>query len=123
MGQVNSYKDLQVWQKSMEIVIAVYSESKMFPANEQYGLVSQMRRSAISIPANIAEGYRRNSSKSYAGFLKIARGSLYELETELLIAEKLNYIQSENKLSLFTSIEEVGKMLNSLIKKIENACA
>ncbi|MEI6750505.1 MAG: four helix bundle protein [Bacteroidota bacterium] len=123
MGQVNSYKDLQVWQKSMEIVIAVYSESKMFPANEQYGLVSQMRRSAISIPANIAEGYGRNSSKSYAGFLKIARGSLYELETELLIAEKLNYIQSENKLSLFTSIEEVGKMLNSLIKKIENACA
>lgn len=123
MGQVNSYKDLQVWQKSMEIVIAVYSESKMFPANEQYGLVSQMRRSAISIPANIAEGYGRNSSKSYAGFLKITRGSLYELETELLIAEKLNYIQSENKLSLFTSIEEVGKMLNSLIKKIENACA
>lgn len=117
MGQVNSYKDLQVWQKSMEIVMAIYTETNTFPANEKYGLVSQIRRAVVSIPANIAEGYGRNSSKSYAAFLKIARGSLYELETELLIADKLNYIQLENKLIILNAIEEVGKMLNSLIKK------
>ena len=119
MGQVNSYKDLQVWQKSMEIVMAIYTETNTLPANEKYGLVSQIRRAVVSIPANIAEGYGRNSSKSYAAFLKIACGSLYELETELLIADKLNYIQPENKLTILNAIEEVGKMLNSLIKKID----
>jgi four helix bundle protein len=123
MVQINSYKDLQVWQKSMEIVLAIYTETRTFPANEQYGLISQLKRAAISIPANIAEGYGRNSSKSYAGFLKIARGSLYEMEIELLIAEKLKFIQAENKLSLFNTIEEVTKMLNSLIRKIESANA
>ena len=83
---IKSYRDLFVWQKAMELVTAVYAIPKVFPKEEQYGLTAQIRRSAVSVPSNIAEGYGRNSTLDYTRFLQIARGSLYELQTQLEIA-------------------------------------
>lgn len=89
---INSFKDLIVWQKSMELVEKVYKITESFPTKEQFGLISQMRRAAVSIPSNIAEGYGRNSTGSYIQFLSIARGSLLELETQLELSKRLNFI-------------------------------
>ncbi len=117
MSTISTYKDLIVWQKSMNLVKEIYLLAKSFPKTEEYGLSSQIKRSAISVPSNIAEGWGRNSSKSYTHFLKIARGSLFELETQLLIAKDLQFI---NDISTTNGlIIEIGKMLNSLIKTIE----
>jgi four helix bundle protein len=92
-----------------------------FPIEEIYSLTSQIKRSAVSISSNIAEGYGRNSTKSYVNFLKIARGSLYELETQLILAEKFNYISNKTLLNdVFLEIEVESKMLNSFIKKVDN---
>ena len=92
-----------------------------FPTEEIYSLTSQIKRSAVSISSNIAEGYGRNSTKSYVNFLKIARGSLYELETQLILAEKFNYISNKTLLNeVFLEIEVESKMLNSFIKKVDN---
>lgn len=93
--QVRSYKDLIVWQKAMDLVELVYHLTKLFPKDEQYGLSNQLRRAAVSIPSNIAEGQARNSTAEFRNFLSIARGSLAELETQLLIAERLNYIEQK----------------------------
>ena len=117
MSNFQSYKDLIVWQKSMNLVKLIYSEMKIMPNDEQYGLTSQIKKSSISIPSNIAEGWGRESSKSNIQFLKIAKGSLYELETQVILAIELGFI-SENKV-INTLIAEIGKMLNGLIKSIE----
>ena len=89
---IKSYKDLFIWQKSMVLVTGIYTITKTFPASEIYGLTSQLRRSAVSIPSNIAEGYGRNSTNDYKRFLQIAVGSLYELQTQVEIACNLKYI-------------------------------
>jgi four helix bundle protein len=111
--QLQSHKDLNVWKKSMEFVQNIYRITREFPQVEQYGLSAQMRRSAISIPSNIAEGAARNSVKEFKQFLYISLGSAAEIETQLEIAEGLGYIS--NGKSLQTNIIEIRKMLMGLI--------
>lgn len=115
---MNGYQDLLVWQKSMQLVKEVYALVKLLPKEETYALSDQMRRAAVSIPSNIAEGYSRNSDKELMQFLYIARGSKAELETQIKIGIMLNYFsetQAEKALNLCV---EVGKMLNSFILKL-----
>jgi len=118
---INSYKDLLIWQKGIDLAVDVYTLTSDFPDMEKFALSSQIKRSASSIPANIAEGYGRQSTKSYSQFIKISRGSLFELETHLILAERLNYI-AEKELydKIKNQIIEEGKMLNSFIKKLDD---
>ena len=120
MGKIKSYKDLLIWQKGIEITEKVYLTTNNFPENELFSLTNQIRRTSVSISSNISEGFGRNSTKSYMNFLKISRGSLYELETQLIIADRLNYI-SDNELlkSINDLLSEEGKMINSYINKLE----
>lgn len=113
----HSYKDLIVWQRSMEIVIAVYELTEQFPQEEIYGLTSQMRRSAVSIPSNIAEGRFRGTKKDYLQFLRISYGSGAELETQIEIAKRLPNLKNLDYLKVDTLLEEVMKMLNVMIRK------
>ncbi len=116
---IKSYKDLQVWNKAMDLTTMVYDALKTFPPKEEYGLSSQMRRSSVSIPSNIAEGYGRNSTLDYCRFLQIALGSAYELETQVELTHRLNYIDNETTQMLAAQLSEVGRMLNSMINKIK----
>jgi four helix bundle protein len=116
---MSSFKDLMVWNKSIDFAVEIYTVTKLFPSNEQFGLTSQLRRSTSSIALNIAEGWGRGSIKSYSHFLKIARGSLYETETCLIFCSKLGYISSEIIDNYSLVIEQIGKMINGLIKSIE----
>ena len=109
-----------VWQKSMELTNIVYKLTSTFPENERYGLTSQIRRSAVSIPSNIAEGYGRQSTKDYTRFLQIARGSLYELQTELEISKNLNFLEKYNFEKTYKVTREIEAMLQSLITKLKN---
>ena len=113
---MNSHKDLKVWQKSMELVVDVYKSTRLFPKEETFGMVSQMRRSAISIPSNIAEGYGRLYDKETIKFLSIALGSASELETQILISIDLGYISVEESEHIKGKIEEIIRMLSSLIR-------
>ncbi len=117
-GMVKSYRDLIVWQKSMQLVTQVYSKTKILPREELYGLVAQIRRSSVSIPSNIAEGYGRNSTNDYLRFLQIASGSLYELQTQLEICLNLEYLSKEDFESIDEQSREIERMLSSLIKKV-----
>lgn len=114
---MGSYKELIVWQKSFALVLEIYSLLKDMPSDEKFGLTSQIRRCSVSVPSNIAEGFGRQSQKSFSQFLKISRGSLFELETQLLLTKELKMIAIDDE--VFASIEEISKMLNSFIKKIE----
>jgi four helix bundle protein len=116
---INSYKDLIVWQKSMDLTESVYRISEKLPSKENYGLISQMRRAAVSIPSNIAEGYGRQSTGSYAQFLSIARGSLLELETQIELCIRLKYINQIDSEKIINDIIEISKMLTTLISKIK----
>ena len=116
---MKSYRDLIVWQKSMDLVTLVYIKTVQFPTDEKFGLISQIKRSAISIPSSIAEGYGRNYRKDYSRFLQIARGSLFENQTQLEIAVNLSFIKTEDLKEIKELSIEVEKMLNSLIKKLE----
>jgi four helix bundle protein len=122
--KVRSYRDLNVWKKSMDLVTEIYIFTKRFPKEEMYGITSQIRRSATSVPANISEGASRKSTKYYLYFLNIAVGSKAELETFLIIAKNIEYIKEEELNPLLDKIDEIGKMLNglhlSLSKKTEN---
>jgi four helix bundle protein len=111
---------LIVWQKAMQFVTNVYTKSALFPQNEQFGLISQIRRSAVSIPSNIAEGYGRNSTGDYTRFLQIALGSLFEIQTQIEIAFNLNYISENDFQTLFDLSREIERMLSSLIYKLKN---
>ena len=116
---MKSYRDLIVWQKSMNLVTLIYKLALELPENEKYGLTPQIKRSAISIPSNIAEGYGRNYRKDYSRFLQIARGSLFENQTQLEIAVNLDFLRVEHLQEIKELSVEVEKMLNSLIKKLE----
>jgi len=120
LGKIKSYKDLLIWQKGIKITEKVYLITNNFPENELFSLTNQKKRASVSTSSNIAEGFDRNSTKSYMNFLKISRGSLYELETQLIIADRLNYI-SDNELlkSINDLLSEEGKMINSYINKLE----
>jgi len=115
---VSSYEELIVWQKAMDLVAEVYRIVKLLPKEEIYALSDQMRRAAVSIPSNIAEGQVRKSSKEFANFLSVARGSNAELHTQLLICQRLQYITQENILKALTLSEEVAKMIVSMLQKL-----
>lgn len=116
---MNSYRDLIVWKKSMLLVTSIYKLTSEFPDDEKFGLTSQIKRSAVSIPSNIAEGYGRNYRKDYSRFLQISRGSLYENQTQMEIAVNLSFLKEEDLKEIKELSLEVEKMLNSLIKKLE----
>ncbi len=117
MEKIHSYKDLIVWQKAVDFVIIIYSATSNFPNEEQYGLTSQLRRAAVSMPSNIAEGFRRGTEKEKLQFLRIAYGSGAEIETQLLIAARLSYITHAQYNQLTGQLDEILKILNTLIKK------
>ena len=117
--EIRSYRDLLVWQRGMDLVELIYKFTENLPAREQWGLSSQMRRASISVPANIAEGYGRQSSGNYKQFLSISRGSLLELETHVELCIRLKYLKKSDGELLLNIIIEISKMLTSLISKIK----
>ena len=118
--KTSDYKELQVWQKAMDLVVEIYKISKLLPKEEVYGISDQLRRSAVSIPSNIAEGQSRNSAKEFIQFLSIARGSLAELETQLLICIKVNMLSEDNITEAQNIITEIGKMIKGLMNKLNS---
>jgi four helix bundle protein len=117
---VKSYRDLIVWQRAMELCAAIYRATAAFPQAERFGLVSQMRRAAVSIPSNIAEGHGRLTTSEYRQFLGIARGSLKELETQIQIASDLGYLGNTAADACTALAEEVGRMLSTLIAALHS---
>ena len=117
---MKTHKDLDVWRKSVSLVTSIYEVTKTFPNDEIYGLTNQTRRSSVSIPSNIAEGSARQGDKEFAHFLYISLGSLSELETQLIIANSLNYLSLKDYDSVITSLEEIRRMLLGLIKYVRN---
>ena len=116
---IESHRDLIVWQKSMDLAVAAYRLTNSFPIDERYGLTSQIRRSGASIPANIAEGYGRESAGAYAQQLKVAQGSLKEFETHVELAHRVGLLDEPNLSMVPKTSEEIGKMLRSLIRAVE----
>ena len=116
--KIKSFKDLKIWERSVELVKAIYDLTKTFPKEELYGLTSQIRRAVVSVPSNIAEGFARYHNKEYKQFLYTSLGSCAELSTQLIIAERLNYLDNEKADILFGEIEEISKMTMALIKKL-----
>ena len=117
---MRNYRDLIVWQKSMVLVTEVYSITRLLPKEELYGLISQIRRSAVSIPSNIAEGYGRHSTNDYIRFLQIAIGSLYEFQTQLEICLNLKYLLKDTFEKIYEQSREIERMLRRLNKKVGN---
>lgn len=116
---VKSYRDLVAWQRARELVKETYLLTAAFPAGERFGLVSQMNRSAVSIPSNIAEGYGRATTQDYLHFLRIARGSAYELETQLVLAQDLGLCTEERGLRVQVVLQEEIRILQDLIAALE----
>ena len=119
-GEIKSFRDLIVWQKSMDLVEAVYVIVREFPSEERYALSSQVRRASVSVPSNIAEGYGRRSTVDYIRFLQIALGSLYELETQLDLAVRLGFSKSDIMKEALELCTEIEKMLVSLSGKLRD---
>jgi four helix bundle protein len=115
---MTGFRTLTVWQKSYDITLDIYRLSRSFPNDERYGITSQLRRAAYSIPANIAEGYERNHRKEYLQFLHIAKGSLGEVETFLMLCKDLQYLTDDNYTKLESQRAEIGKMLKGLISSL-----
>lgn len=116
---MQSYKDLQVWQKSINLVKAVYLMTAKFPSTEKYGIINQMQRSAVSVPSNIAEGRLRSGEKSFTQFLLVALGSCAELQTQVIISEQIGYIKASESEKLQLEIDEIMKMISSLVRKLK----
>jgi len=114
-----NFKELLVWQRSIDFVTNIYRSTGSFPKDEMYGLTSQIRRASVSIPSNIAEGNSRRSKPDHLQFLKIARGSCAEVETQLMISKNLNYLNEENYQKLNNNMIEISKMLNGLINSLQ----
>jgi four helix bundle protein len=121
MAGVTSYRDLQVWQKAMELATAVYQLAKLLPKTEQYRLTGQMLRAAASVPANIAEGHMRGSRKDYANFVTIARGSLAELETFLILSERVQLLTAVQAGPAMRLADEIGRILTVLRQRLMGA--
>jgi len=118
--EIKSHRDLVVWQKAMDLVVIVYQATKQFPKDETYGLTSQVRRAASSVPANIAEGQGRRGAGEYLQFLGNARGSLLELDTHLELALRLGYLTPQQHSNLQAKLYEVARLLNGLMRSITN---
>jgi four helix bundle protein len=116
---LKDFRKLKVWEKSHHLVLSVYQATSSFPDHEQYGLTSQLRRAAVSIPTNIAEGCGRGGDAEFARFLQIASGSATELQYQILLANELNFLDAENFEHLNNDVVEVKKMLNALIQKLK----
>lgn len=120
MSSISSHKDLMIWQKGIVLVVRVYQLVKTFPQEELYALTSQIKRAAVSIPSNISEGYGRNTDKSFSHFIDISRGSLCELETQLIIAKELDFVTNFELYSeIMNLITEESKMINSFSKSLK----
>jgi len=115
----SSYKDLIAWQKGMGLVAAIYDATEGFPPHEQFGLVSQMRRAAVSVPSNIAEGKAHYSNRDFVRFLRHARGSLAEIETQVLIAQQRQYLPATTTTKLTHQLDELGRILSGLINSLK----
>jgi four helix bundle protein len=118
---IESYRDLRVWREAMDLAEACYRLTSSFPRDEMFGLTSQIRRAVVSVPANIAEGYGRDSGGAYAQFLRVAQGSLKELETHLLLSQRLGLVPESQVMPLLSSCDGIGRMLRSLIRSIERS--
>lgn len=116
--KINHYKDLIVWQKAMDLAEEIHRLSKSFPKEELYGLTSQIRRAAVSVPSNIAEGHARQSTAEFKNFLSIAQGSLAEVDTQQLLAQRFQYLTQPQALKVETLITEIAKMLHALRAKL-----
>ncbi|MBH8575143.1 four helix bundle protein [Nostocaceae cyanobacterium CENA369] len=119
-SSVQSYRDLKVWQESMNLAESCYKLTQVFPKEETYGMITQIRRAGVSIPANIAEGYGRRTRGEYIQFLYIAQGSLKELETHLLLSIRVELTSSLNITAVLNQCESTGKLLLLLIRALEN---
>ena|ERR1035438_2676600 len=119
-GRTRHYRDLLVWQKAMAIAKAIYRETEAFPQKEIYGLQSQMRRAAISIPSNIAEGHGRLDDGHFKQFLATSRGSLFELQTQLELASDLKYLDEKGVGELMQQCEEIARMINGLLASLDS---
>ena len=117
---MKTFRDLKVWGKSHELVLAIYKITKKFPGEEKFGLVSQLRRSASSIPSNIVEGFKRKSRKDFAHFINIAESSLEETKYSLLLSLDLGYLTKADFGTLSKKCDEIGRMLNGLYKKVSS---
>lgn len=117
---MKSYRDLRVWQDGVDFVAAVYRTTESFPTREQYGLTSQLRRSAVSIPANVAEGHARLSTREYLRFVSIALGSLAETETHVTVARRLGYLDAEYERTLLAQCDALSRMLHGLCKSLRS---
>ena len=115
-NKIKNFKDLKIWQKGIKLVKTIYQTTESFPDKETYGIVSQMRRSAVSIPSNIAEGFMRRHNKEYKQFLYIALGSSAELETQIILSEQLGFLKNEQSKNILANINELNKMIIGLIK-------
>lgn len=116
---VKSFEDLIIWQQAIELVAETYKKTQLFPRKEIFGLTSQMRRSAVSVPSNIAEGQGRLTKGEFRQFLGHARGSLYELQTQVKIAAKLEYLDGQGTEKLIEKINKVGQLLNGLLRSLD----
>ncbi|MBI4572074.1 MAG: four helix bundle protein [candidate division NC10 bacterium] len=117
------HKKLEAWRKAVDLVVAIYDTTRRFPSDERFGLAGQMQRAAISVPSNIAEGAARGSNRGFVNALHIARGSLSELDTQLIIAQRLGYIGEEELARLALSLSEVDRLLNGLIASVRRKAA
>jgi|ERR1041384_1249 four helix bundle protein len=120
MSKIESHRDLIVWQKAMDLAVEVYALTKLLPREETYRLTAQITRSAASVPANIAEGHSRSTKRDYANFLAIAKGSLMETETFLMLALRLGYLKDEQTIRAMGLITEVSKMITTIRAKLIN---
>jgi four helix bundle protein len=118
MATINGFKDLVAWQRGMDLVVAVYEASRLLPADERFGLTAQMRRAAVSVPANIAEGYGRRARADYVRFVDIARGSANELETHLLISVRLGFLTDEQTAPVRSLVHEVQRITKGLVDSL-----
>jgi four helix bundle protein len=117
-GKIKTYRDLDIGKTGIELVKDIYRVTEKFPKQEMYGLVSQMRRAAVSIPSNVAEGFRRHHNREYVQFLYMSLGSCAELETQVTIAEALKYLQKDTETILLERLDHICRMISNLLKKL-----
>jgi four helix bundle protein len=122
-GPIQSFEDLEAWKLGMRLVVEVYGLTKKFPPDERFGLTQQVQRAAVSVPSNIAEGWGRQVPRDFARFLRMSRGSLYEVQTQLLLARALDYITTDEYAAVLESLDHTGRVLAGLLRSVESRIA